>query len=112
MDITSFDNMYEEDGIALVSNFLAGLNAEPVGPMKRVLIAIVPEYDDAGRLQRLDCVTVPTCDPGSLSGGLGELMEAVAQITAERRRKHDAAIAKLDASEITVVKGMPPCAKD
>ncbi len=102
MDITSIDNMYEDDGIANLAGFVGGLNAEEAGPLKRVLIAILPEYDDAGVLQRLDCVTVPSCDPGSLSGGLDELMEAAAQITATRKREHDAAIAKLDASSIVV----------
>jgi hypothetical protein len=97
MDITSIDNMYEDDGIALLAGFIGGLNAEPAGPTKRVLIAILPEYDDAGVLQRLDCVTVPTADPGSLSGGLGTLLEGAAQITAERKREHAAAEARLDA---------------
>ncbi len=100
MDIVSIDNMYEDDGLANLIGFLGGLNAEPAGPLKRVLVAILPEYDDAGILQRLDCVTVPTCDPGSLLGGLGALMQGAAQITAERKREHDAAIAKLNASSV------------
>lgn len=107
MDITSIDNMYEDDGIANLQGFVAGLNAEqkadPNDPMRRQLVAILPEYDDAGVLQRLDILTVPTCDPGLLSDAEIALMDAAAVITAKRKADHDAAIRKLDETKITVV---------
>lgn len=103
INITSIDNMYEEDGIANLHNFLTMLNLEDqADPLRRQLVAILPEYDDAGRLQRLDCITVPACDPGSLSGGLVKLLEGAAEIIAGRKAAHDAAVKKLEESPCQV----------
>jgi len=105
MNIVSIDNMTEEAGYDNLTSFFVELNAEPPGPTKRLLIAMLPEYDDAGTLKRIDCITVPTEDPGSLSGGLEALMEGAAQITADRRRAYD--IAAAQEREPTVVDARP-----
>lgn len=115
MDITSIDNMYEEDGIVLLHNFLIGLNAEqqadPHDPLRRQLIAILPEYDDAGVLQRLDVLTCPATDPGLLDDAEIALMDAAAAIVAKRAAAHAAAIKELEAHPIrvsTTPNGTPP----
>lgn len=109
MDITSIDNMYEEDGVVLLHNFLTGLNIEqqanPNDRLRRQLVAILPEYDADGRLQRLDCITVPACDPGALSGGLAKVVEGAAEIVAGRKAAHDAAVKKLEDEPLTVTFG-------
>ena len=107
MDITSIDNMYEDDGLANLLGFVGGLNAEqkadPHDPLRRQLVAILPEYDDAGVLQRLDCLTVPASDPGLLTDAEIALMDAAAAITAKRRAAHDAAIKKLNDAPSSIV---------
>jgi hypothetical protein len=63
MDITSIDNVSEEDGLVLLQSFLIGLSTEreqnPNDPLRHLLVAILPEYGEDGRLLRLDCLTVP-----------------------------------------------------
>lgn len=109
MDITSIDNMYEEDGIVLLHTFLTGLNIEqkqdPRDPLRRVLVAILPEYFEDGRLNRVDVLTCPATDPGLLDDAEIALMDAAAAIVAKRQAQHAAAIQKLEATKITVVKG-------
>lgn len=108
MDITSIDNMYEDDGIANLAAFVGGLNAEPAGPTKRMLVAIVPEYEhdagDPGRILRLDALTCDVTDPGGLDADEAELMEAALLIVQKLKLRRAAALAKLDAETITVTK--------
>jgi hypothetical protein len=103
MDITSIDHVTENDGLSLVVGYLDALNHPPMGTPLRRLVAIIPEYDARGIMQRLDCVTVLASAPfeGPTSAE-AEIREGAAQITAERRRQHAAAIAKLDAETITI----------
>lgn len=62
--VNSIDNVSEIDGLMLLSTFLNQLNQEPIGPTKRRLMAIVPEYRADGQLDRLDVCTVPWFGPG------------------------------------------------
>lgn len=94
MNVNSIDNMYEDDGIELLSAFFAGLNAESDGPKKRILVALIPEYDDNDKLQRIDCVTVTKDDQNV--AGLGALMSTARTIIADRKRRDAEALEKLD----------------
>jgi hypothetical protein len=93
MDITSIDNMYEDDGTANLAGFLAGLRLDKT----RRLVAILPEYDDQLVLQRVDCLTVSTVTAESLSGGLGTLMDGAAQIQCAQQQARAEAEARLNA---------------
>lgn len=101
MDITSIDNMYEEDGIVLLRNFLTMLNDEqktsPFDPLRRQIVAILPEYFDDGRLNRLDILTCPVEDPGLLTDDEIALMDAAFAIVAKRKEEYKKAIEKLEA---------------
>lgn len=100
MQVTSIDNMDEDDGIVNLQSFLMGLNAEPVGPLKRRLVAIVPELRDDGRLDRLDCVTCDWEDPGPIreDDPLTVLLLSVADVVEQQQRHRAEALAKLDAA--------------
>src|SRR4051812_45756497 len=99
MDITSIDNCYEDDGLVNVQAFLMGLNQEalyqPNDPLRRVLVAIVPELREDGRLDRLNFLTCPAADPGMLTAAELSLLDAAAAIVAHRKQLHDAAVANL-----------------
>jgi hypothetical protein len=111
MNIESIDNVSEEDGLILLQSFVAGLNAEyernPNDPTRRMLIAILPEYGDDGRLLRLDCLTVPVEDPGVLTADMADLMTAVDAIVKEEQAKRAAAYARLDAEQLPSVVPLP-----
>lgn len=99
MDLTSIDNCYEDDGLLLAQNFLAGLNIEaiqsPNDPLRRVLVAVIPELRADGRLDRLNFLTCPAEDPGALTEAELTLMTAAAAIVAARKVAHAKAIAAL-----------------
>lgn len=102
MHITSIDNCYEEDGLVQLQSTLMALNVQSSDdPIRPMIVAILPEYSDDWprdpRLLRLNVVTVPAEDPGDVSGGLGVLMEAAAQIVGDLQKRRAEAYAKLNA---------------
>lgn len=106
MQITSIDNMYEDDGLAGVWTFLKRLNGPPApGATPQRLIALLPEYRDDGRLDRLDVVTVAADGSGSISADAEILRAAAERIVADQRAKRAAAYAKLDQETIAVIPG-------
>jgi hypothetical protein len=97
MNLTSIDNMYEDDGMANLVGFIGGVSLDPPGPEKRELVAVLFEYRN-GRLDRADCLTVRAGDDLSkLEPEEQDLLLAKALIVARRKADHDAAVAKLNA---------------
>jgi hypothetical protein len=104
MKVTSIDNCYEDDGLVMAQQQIAMFN-QPREP-REVLIAIVPEYREDGRLDRLNFCTQrvdggPRQNPTALDH---DLHRVCAAIVAQRQADHDAAVKALDDSPITVVK--------
>lgn len=111
MDITSIDNVSEEDGLVLLQSFLIGLSTErdrtPNDPLRRIIVAILPEYGEDGRLLRLDCLTVPAEDPGALNADMADLMTAADAIVKSEQAKRAAAYARLEAKPLPTVVAIP-----
>lgn len=105
MKVMSIDNVYEEDGLTNLLGFLNGLNSQPLTQQRDVLVAILPEYDEAtGRLDRLDCITVPAADLGPFSPELERLIGPAADFTWELKARRQETQRQLDNSTIIVVK--------
>lgn len=96
MKVTSIDNCYEDDGLVLVQQQIAKFN-EPAFPREE-LVAIIPEYREDGRLDRLNfCTRRTNSGPRQGSTDLDhELDRVCAAIVAQRRAAHDAAIKQLE----------------
>ena len=111
MDINSIDNVSEADGLVLLQSFLMQLTLAheqtPNDPTRRVLIAILPEYGEDGRLLRLDCLTVPAEDPGALTEDDMALMTAADAIVKAEQKRRDEAYARLDAEPPISIVPMP-----
>lgn len=110
MNITSIDNCYEDDGIVEAQMLLASFNRPNLdGTPRDLLVAIIPEYRTdgplAGKLDRLNFVTrPPDGHDQAVDKRYEQLAVVAAAIVADRRAAHDAALAKLDAETITVIK--------
>lgn len=95
MDITSIDNCYEDDGLVNLTGALNALNHQLEAEPRRQLVAILPEFREDGRLDRLNVCTVPAEDPGALSDDEMALLSAAAGIVAKLQRDRAAAMAQI-----------------
>lgn len=113
MEITSIDNVYEQDGIANLEMMLMGLNlahardvkVDPTCKDQTLIIGIVPEYTQDGRLDRLNVVTVKRSDALAMDDLARLLSDAGWPIIQKRRDDEAAAIAELEANPPTLMPG-------
>ena len=95
MKITSIDNCYEDDGLANVYASLGSLVLFDRGGPKTFIIAILPEYDETGRLNRLNiCTGDSVCPNDQTPPADRALMEAIPPIISDLQSARAAAYAK------------------